>query len=165
MTDLKLDYQESATHTHALLKNLGHPPVVPPAILHAALQLLEPGSKSKLVRETAAFFRDKAILVPDGLATLPAAWLRQLPAILLASRKPHWDCIPYMLRRLEVQEGVLCLSFAQEQANETGRVTACDQLRIATNLALRPHLWTPLPAGVEKQVWDARPDLRSVLMS
>jgi len=31
MTDLKLDYQESATPTHALLKNLGHPPVVPPA--------------------------------------------------------------------------------------------------------------------------------------
>jgi hypothetical protein len=68
-----------------------------------------------------------------------------------------------MIRQITHEDGVLCVTFAQELANAGDRVTAWDRLRIQLNLRLHPNLWTPLSLNLERRVWVSRPDLRSEL--
>ncbi len=163
MKSLELSYLQSAEHVHALLRTHGYKPVVSRVVLAAVLHLLQPSPRVDLIREATEFFRSKAAMVPDGLAELPSAWLRDLPALVWSSRKAHWTEIPYMIRRLTHEDGALCMMFAQELPNIEDRLSAWDRLRLRLNLGLQPNLWTPLPRDLERRIWIGRPDLRSEL--
>jgi hypothetical protein len=150
----------STNYVRALLLGQGHRPVISDKLLTAAFQVLGDDQKNDYLRLAEEFFRSKAIIVPSGLDSLPTPWLRQLPDIIWNTRKSNWEIIPYMIRKIGHNDGVLCLQFAQELPNCSGRVTGWDRLRVQINLALQPNLWTPLNLDIERLVWEKRPDLR-----
>ena len=117
------------------------------------------------LKQAEDFFRSKACLIPEGLESLPACWLAGLPGILWATRQPDWDRLPYMISRLECENGVLLLSFAQEQVAEDERLTLWDELRVEVNRNLYPSRWRRLKRRHRMLLFFARPDLRSVLES
>ena len=83
-------------------------------------------------------------MVPEGLETLPAAWLAALPGILWSKAKPHWTHLPYFIDRIALVDGLILLGFAQEQASKAGEVSRWDELRIAVNAGIYPSIWRPL---------------------
>jgi len=153
----------SANYVKALFLREGHRPVVSEKLLTSSLELLGVDKKNDYLRLAEEFFRSKAILVPSGLASLPTPWLRALPDILWNMRKPNWEALPFMIRKLGCMDGVFCLAFAQELPNFSDRLTGWDRLRIQINLALQPNLWTPLSLEMERLVWKKRPELREEL--
>lgn len=165
MNELKFLNVYSSAYVYALLRNQGCRPVVSSAVLGAAFELLSPPDREEVIHKAKEFFRSKAAMLPIGLETLPLGWLATLPDILWRTRKPHWDRLPYMIRELKIENGVLCMKFAQELPTFGDRITAWDRLRIQTNIALRPNLWTPLTTDVEQLIWEKRPDLRLKLFT
>lgn len=165
--ELELAYQTSAARVYDLLEHAGYRPCISERLLRAALDVQAAPDPSHMVKETTSFFSTNAAMIPHGLDSLPTAWLRQIPGILWRSRKPHWTSIPYMIRRLSFEQGVLCVSFAQELPNGEDRLTAWDRLRVLLNLELRPNIWKPLPKALERRIWDeclgARAELFRVL--
>jgi hypothetical protein len=99
------------------------------------------------LEEVTAWFRNYAVMVPQGLDSLPACWTAELPVILRRGMKKHWTHIPYFIDKLQASDGLLLLHFVQEERNLTGRLTAWDKLRISVNSALMPNLWRPLSAS------------------
>jgi hypothetical protein len=94
---------------------------------------------------------------------LPECWLAALPGILWGVRKPHWTKLPFFIDHVAVKEGALLLSFAQEQPNPDGRVTAWDRIRVAVNAGLYPSRWRPLSRRDYFRLIRQRPDLRQVV--
>jgi len=163
MNDPELEHLFSPAHICALLHNQGHQPVVSRAVLSAALEVLDRADKENVLQGAKQFFRSKAVILPDGLETLPAAWLSRLPELLWRTRKTKWEVLPYMIRELKAEDGVLCIKFAQELPRSGERDTAWDRLRIKINLGVSPNLWTPLCPELERRIWAARPQLRTEL--
>lgn len=163
MIEQQLAYQQSSAHIHEMLRARGHRQAISTAVLSAALDLLAPSRNDELIAHAREWFRSKAVLVPDGLETLPAVWLRDLPEILWRTRKPGWTHLPYMTKRVGYENGVLCLTFPQELPHDEDRLSGWDRVRLEANLRLFPNLWTPLPPPLEHRVWRLRPKLRHEL--
>jgi hypothetical protein len=164
MTGLKLAQLESAAHVYELMRNRGCRLRLREGVLSSAFEVLQPQiERGDLLSEARAFFRSKAILIPEGLDELPSCWLSALPTLLWATREDHWEKLPYMIRRLDLERGVLCLKFKQEQPLKTTRLTRWDELRININRALEPNLWQELSPSTERAIWSRRPDLRREL--
>jgi hypothetical protein len=68
-----------------------------------------------------------------------------------------------MIRRVECEEGVLVLHFADEQTPEDDELTLWDELRVLINCNLYPSRWRPLHRRHRMLLLFARPDLRSAL--
>jgi hypothetical protein len=100
--------------------------------------------RKQLLAATKTFFRSKCAMIPEGLGGLPAPWLRALPRILWATRKPHWPLLPYMLKEVRFDQGMLLLHFVQETPLESNRLSSWDRLRIIVNRSLYPNVWRPL---------------------
>ena len=156
----------SVEHVHELMHRQGIRPQLSPAVLSAALDLYEDGALRKLSWvEASAFFRTHAVLVPQGLETLPLPWLQQLPIRLWHTRKPHWDMLPYLLKCVASEAGVLRLYFPQELIIEEDRLSMWDRLRVTLNLSMRPNLWLPLDPFEEREIWNRHPELRNELFT
>jgi len=115
--------------------------------LQAAMNLFsnEQGRRVAL-RAATEFFRSRAVIVPEGLATLPLPWLKSIPSILWSLRQPHWTHLPFMIKEVFVADGVLQFRFAQEAwcDSEDLQVGAFDRVRIAVNTRLYPACYRPL---------------------
>lgn len=152
----------SVERMHELMRDLNINQYLSPALLTAALQLYEDTALRELSwREANVFFITHAVFVPEGLETLPLNWLQQLPAELWHTRKPDWQILPYFIKAVAIEDGVLRIQFPQEQA--LNRVTFWDRLRIRLNLAMRPNLWQPLTPFEERGIWERHPQLRHEL--
>lgn len=155
----------AAQHVNALFKARGWEAKLTPGVLAAAFQLNDEQDKEAIIAETRNFFLHRAILIPDGLETLPRTWLESIGQVLLGTLKPHWDHIPYMITSLRLCNSMLCVSFAQEiEPREPPHTTYWDRLRITLNSGLKPNLWTCLTAVERLAIWANRPDLREDLL-
>ena len=164
MNEWQVEYASSPTRVHEILRARGHLPCLTPSVLAAAFALAQPpGEHANHVAATKEFFSIKTVLVPEGLDSLPDCWLQSLPDLLWATRRPHWERLPYMIRSMWIEEGVLCLTYAQEQPDSSDRFTAWDRLRFDLNRLLPPNLWTPLTRDQELLIWQRWPKLRSEL--
>lgn len=106
--------------------------------------ILTGAERDSTLRRVTSFFRSECCMVPEGLETLPAAWLAALPGILWSKAKPHWTHLPYFMDRIALVDGLILLGFAQEQASKAGEVSRWDELRIAVNAGIYPSIWRPL---------------------
>lgn len=156
----------SAQHVHWLFRALHWHAKLTPGLLYAAFQ--EPRKEPEhaiLLEDTRLFFRQRAILIPEGLETLPSRWLETIPQVLLGTLKPHWHHIPYMITSLRLCNSVLCISFAQEgYASGGNRLTRWDQLRITLNRCIRPNLWSALSSKERLAIWNSHHELREELV-
>lgn len=132
-----------AGHVYRLMERLGMPTLISQEILEAAFSI-DAGVHDRALNQAREFFRNKAAMIPEGLESLPAAWLAGLPAILWSTRKPHWSKLPYMIRHVASVDGVLLLDFAQEDQHRSSRVTVWDRIRAVVNRCLYPSRWRPL---------------------
>ncbi len=166
MENKLLKYQRSPEHIISLVQQGGLLPRRSSHLLAAALAQVETKEPfPELLYRARDFFANKAVFVPEGLERIPAPWLAQLPAVLWSTRKPHWSHLPYMIRSADFSRGVLCMTFPQELPCPEERMTAWDLVRVEVNCCLFPNLWAPLPARLEKKIWDTRPDLRAELFT
>lgn len=161
----ELQLLNAARHVNGLFKAHGWKAKLTPGLLAAAFRLNEHGDRDTLVEDTRVFFQRRAVLIPDGLETLPSPWLKTVPEVLLGTLKPHWDRVPYMITSLRLCNSMLCVAFAQEtEPSGPTRTTRWDRLRITLNYTLRPNLWTSLTSEERLTIWDQRPDLREDLL-
>ena len=157
-------YLRSAEHANALMRAGGHTPCVTLKVLERAFELAQPKIKRvDLLAEVRTFFQIKACLVPEGLDGLPSCWLRTLPELLWTTRRPHWKKLPYMINFMRIDQGLLCVAFAQEEPPQEDRLTRWDTLRIHLNQSLVPNRWQPLSRRMEKDIWSRWPELRREL--
>lgn len=156
-------YQQSAPHTEALLRSRGIKRITSTRLIEAALSVANDRADEREVDMTKQFFSTRAVIVPRGLDAIPKIWLSQLPRILWQSRKPHWRHLPYMISSVTCADGLLCLAFAQEQPEFSGRVSAWDRVRVLVNRQLSPNIFTPLSVEIERRIWQQFPELRSEL--
>jgi hypothetical protein len=155
----------SPSHVHALMFRSGRKPLWIPEVVMAAAGLCRPKDANSIpLREAQAFFAQKAAMVPKGLETLPPCWLTALPRILWRLRRPHWTLLPFMIDAVAESEGVLILSFAQEEHVSTpNSISAWDEVRLALNRSLYPSVWRMLKRDHYAHLRAERPDLRSAL--
>ncbi|HLH54085.1 MAG TPA: hypothetical protein VKY92_10780 [Verrucomicrobiae bacterium] len=164
MREISKAYLRSAERVDKLMRACGHRPSVTQGVLARAFELAQPKIKrAALLAEVRTFFQVEACIVPEGLDGLPCCWLRALPELLLATRRPHWEKLPYMITLTVLDQGVLCLAFAQEEPTQEDRLTQWDALRIHLNDSLLPNRWQPLSRQMERQIWLRWPELRSEL--
>ena len=167
MNDLKrLLKLSSANRFHLLMEELGFVRRVAPIVLAAAMDLYDARlDRAKALQNAEAFFRERAIFVPKGLEQLPSIWLKRLPDIFWSCRNPGWEILPFFIRVVGIELGVLRLGFPQEQCCSANHVGGWDQLRVVANLSLRPNLWTALTRHEERELWDLRPELRHDMLT
>lgn len=130
-------------HIHRLMGRAGFQPLHAPESV-MAVAAARRNFHSSALPQVGAFFLARACMVPEGLAELPECWLRALPSILWSLKKPHWNRLPFFIRRLREEDGVLLVQFAQELPEPTSRITAWDRIRVALNASLYPNRWRPL---------------------
>jgi hypothetical protein len=118
--------------------------------------------RQEALTQSTHFFRTRAVLIPKGLETLPTPWLRGLPGILWATRRPHWLHLPYMIREVEIVNGLLQLHFAQEAMlnGNDERVTAWDRIRLQVNSSLYPSRWRPLQPKHLREMQSRWPEMK-----
>lgn len=164
VSEVKFADPRTPARVMRLMRDHGYKQQLSQTVLAAAFELAQPVTeRARLSLEARDFFSAKAALVPQGLDDLPSCWLSVLPKQLWATRKAEWHYLPYMIEKLRVEQGVLCLTFAQELPNTTDRLTRWDELRVRLNLSLQPNLWTALTRELEHSIWRHRPHLRSEL--
>ncbi len=112
----------------------------------AAAARLDAALHQATLDRAATFFRERMGQVPEGLDTLPAAWLAGLPSILWSLRRPRWTRLPYRVESVACKEGVLLLSFAGEPEPDEMRFTLWEEIRVVVNRALYPSRWRLLLA-------------------
>jgi hypothetical protein len=123
----------TSVHVQQLMTQAGFRSVFSSQIVVAAAEVWKP-RRSNTLERAVEFFRGRACQNPPyGLDKLPECWIAALPGILWRLRKPHWTHLPFFIDRLDFQDGVLLISFAQEQANPDQRLTAWDKIRVKVN--------------------------------
>ena len=166
MNNHQLPDPSSVERFHALMEGLAFRKCSSSAVLVAALELHEDEMpRSDLLHQTRAFFSERAVFIPEGIESLPATWLSSLPTILWGTRRPEWEILPYFIRAVAVDDGVLRIGYAQELVRLGDRITLWDQLRVVVNLSIKPNLWTPLSKTDECEIWHRRLDLRHELFA
>jgi hypothetical protein len=165
MDDYRMIYQASSTRIHDLLTARGYKRLISNPVIETALVFQSNKVPEETLGVVKAFFSQRAVIIPEGLEFIPRIWLEKLPEILWGSRKPHWERLPYMIKRIFFEDGVLRLILAQEQPHQTDVTTACDRLRITINLQLQPNIWTLLPPRLERSLWMSFPHLRKDLFT
>ena len=154
----------SAHYVHQLMTRRGRKPLWPPEVVLAATELCRPAqTRASVIDAAESFFRGKACLVPKGLKRLPFCWLAAIPNILWRLRRPHWTHLPFMIDALQSCDGVLVVSFAQEEHPDLNRITRWDDIRLTLNLAVYPSMWRPLRHRHFVELWTKQPDLRPAL--
>jgi len=142
---------------------VGFRPIFSPHIVAAASAVWSP-RKGNALERAREFFRGRCCQnPPDGLNQLPACWLAALPGILWGLRKPGWTHLPLFIDRMAMQDGVLLVSFAQEQPIAGKKLTIWDKIRILINASLYPSRWRPLSRRHVVALCQAWPDLRPTL--
>ena len=154
--------RHSARYIEALMLRCGRKALLPAELVQVAVKLDEHRRDQSLQRAN-DYFRSNTCSIPNGLDQLPACWLAGLPGILRAMRQSRRSQCPHMIRRVECEEGVLVLHFADEQAPEDEELTLWDELRVLINRNLYPSRWRPLHQRHRLLLLFARPDLRSAL--
>jgi hypothetical protein len=127
----------------ALMRRQGLEPRLSAEMVALAARL-DAGLHQAALDRAATFFWDKTGQVPEGLDTLPAAWLAGLPGILWSLRRPRWTRLPYRVESVACMESVLLLSFAEEPEPDEKRFTLWDEIRVVANRSLYPGRWRPL---------------------
>jgi hypothetical protein len=164
MVNQSLKILTSVERFQELMRGLNIPQRLSLPILEAALDCHErTAQRDVLLHQVRDFFATRATRVPKGLDRLPAVWLTQIPGVLWATRKPHWESLPYFIGAFGVEQGILRVAYLQEQPSNLRRINMWDQLRVTLNISLKPNLWTPLTNHEERAVWEARPDLHAEL--
>lgn len=135
----------TAPYLLALMRRQGLEPRLSAEMVAAAARLDAALHQGALDR-AATFFWEKTGQVPEGLDTLPAAWLAGLPGILWSLRRPRWTRLPYRVESVACKEGVLLLNFAGEPEPDEERFTLWDEIRVVANRALYPSRWRLLLA-------------------
>ncbi|HXR37723.1 MAG TPA: DUF87 domain-containing protein [Terracidiphilus sp.] len=133
----------TAPYLLALMRRQGLEPRLSAEMVAAAARLDAALHQGALDR-AATFFWEKTGQVPEGLDTLPAAWLAGLPGILWSLRRPRWTRLPYRVESVACKEGVLLLNFAGEPEPDEKRFTLWDEIRAVANRALYPSRWRSL---------------------
>jgi hypothetical protein len=155
----------SVEHTRTLMARDGHHECTSAS---AVTKLLSANvteniwERKQLLAATKTFFRSKCAMIPEGLGALPAPWLRALPGILWSTRKPHWTLLPYMIKEVTYEQGMLLVQFAQELPPESSRLSSWDRLRITLNKSLHPNVWRPLNRRHALKLPRLQPDLPDV---
>jgi len=144
----------SVEHTSKIMAAAGFQPVTPESVAASAAQLLHQSHQAYL-KMALSFFQSHCAMVPHGLSELPSSWLAALPQILWKSRKPHWHHLPYFIDYFKMEQGMLLVSFAQEQPHPEGKVTNWDRLRIVLNSGLYPSVWRELSIRDRLRLWCA----------
>jgi len=155
----------SVEHTRNIMARDGHHEGTSAAAVTTLLTAKTGGKireRKKLLAATTAFFRSKCAMVPEGLGALPTPWLRALPGILWSTRKPHWTHLPFMIKEVTCEQGMLLVRFAQELPPESSRLTSWDRLRITLNKSLHPNVWRPLNRRHALKFSGLQPDLPGV---
>jgi len=67
MTQLKFVDTYSASHVYALLQKQGCRPAMSPAVLSAAMEVMNDTPNGDVLETVKVFFRSKAVVTPDGL--------------------------------------------------------------------------------------------------
>ena len=151
-------------HMHKLMLKAGKPIVLTPEVIVAAAEICRPNQDAfYLIWEATRFFREKTLQVPESLEKLPLCWLAAIPRVLWRLRQPHWTHLPFAIDAINQSQGVLVLSFAQEERSESRRITLWDDVRLILNLSIYPSLWRPLARGHFAELRRRHPDLRPVL--
>jgi len=148
----------------SLMDELGFKTCLGPTVHQATLDLHEAEfSRENLLHQTKIFFTKTSIMVPSGIDELPAVWLSQLPGILGGARKQHWKYLPFFIKSLALESGILRVDFMQEYIvqNNTDNISVWNQLRMTINLSLKPNIWRPLSVEDERALWNTRPELRN----
>jgi hypothetical protein len=73
--------------------------------------------------------------------------------------------LPYLLKSVATEAGVLRLYFPQELIIKEARLSLWDRLRVTLNLSMRPNLWLPLNPSEEREIWNRHPELRNELFT
>jgi hypothetical protein len=102
-------------------------------------------------------FRENEGKPPPGLKTLPACWLRGLPALLkLNARQDFYD--------LKEVDGCLLIQFSKEMGWPPKVLTIPQSNLLALlNWNLYPSLWRPLKRRHWQLLYATRPELRPQL--
>ena len=128
-------------------------------IWRATVQLCAPKTKRQvLMREANRLFRENAAGKPlPGLKTLPACWLRGLPALLkLYARQDFYD--------LKEVDGCLLIQFSEGMEWPPKVLTIPQSNLLALlNWNLYPSLWRPLKRRHWQLLYATRPELRPQL--
>jgi hypothetical protein len=130
-------------HLLALMRRQGIEPRLSAEMVAAAARL-EAASHAAALEGTADFFWRRTGQVPEGLDSLPAAWLAGLPGILWSLRRLRWTHLPYRVESVACKESLLLLSFVEEPEPDENRFTLWDEIRVAVNYSLYPSRWRPL---------------------
>ena len=97
----------TARDVRRLLQLAGASPLWAPEVLQAACEMCQPNQDPKsMLGEVVGFFADKAGVVPEGLAELPACWLVALPGILWSLRQEEWTRLPFLISKVGCRDGV-----------------------------------------------------------
>jgi hypothetical protein len=156
----------TAEYVRRVFYRMGIAPTWTPEVIEAACQSCRPKRETAAVlSQVTTFFRNKACLVPEGLAGLPTCWLVALPGILWSLRQPNWDCLPFLINRVAWREGALLLGFENEEAPLVPSAIVWDRIRMAVNRLVYPNLWRPLARRHRLALWHAHPELRAALAS
>lgn len=142
-TALINDTRFNAGYIRQLMVRAGLKPMWSAEMIKATLEL-DAALHPRALERARDFFLTKACSIPEGLEALPAAWLAGLPGILWSQRKSNWTKLPYTLRQIGCADGVLLLSFVQEQGRHESRLTIWDIIRIKANFCVYPSRWRPL---------------------
>ena len=135
-----------------------------PEMVAAAQALCAPSKDAQvLLKKVISFFRSKASIIPNGLELLPLCWLAALPGILGRLRRPRSSRLPFMLKEVGCEQGMLLLGFAEEQPPDMTQATEWDQVRVAVNRSIYPSLWRPLSRHLRLELWLWHPELRPIL--
>ena len=155
----------SSAHVQQLMTRAGFKPIFSPHVVAAAMEVWRPRRSDSLERAIKFFYAKACQKPPDGLNQLPECWLAALPGILWGLRKPWWTHLPFFINRLAVRDGVLLVSFVQEQPNPGKRFTIWDGIRVAVNASLYPSRYRSLSRRHVLALCRAWPDLRPALDS
>lgn len=157
----------SSQHVLALTRlGAAGSPKMTPAVVAAASRLLNSKfDHPTLLAETKTFFRGHAIIVPQGLETIPPCWLKVLPTILWKTRKAHWHVLPYWMTHCSFENGIVAMRFEKQELVDNAELGAWDWLRVIVNLSVSPNLWNPLTKRQERAIWIKHRELRPELLN
>jgi energy-coupling factor transporter ATP-binding protein EcfA2 len=147
-------------HLISALSMLGHPARWTAEVVHLVAGLYPP-KQPRVHQQIRSFFGRHGIKVPQKFDQFPRSWLMGLPRILRRFCRIPGTRSRFIIDSIWVEDGVLLMSFPQEQTAEPNHVL--DEIRAGVNLALYPNRFRPLAPKHRARLLSDFPDLRSQL--